>query len=115
MRCLVLTKINKIPFNASFGTVVAERAFDFICLLFLMAVSLLLEFERFKDFFYPLLFSSKSDTDLRVILMHPLILIGLILSIIGVLILFFFRKKILLNYSILLIKLCRLENIFILR
>jgi len=34
-RCGILYKIEKIPIKSSVGTVVAERAFDLICLLFL--------------------------------------------------------------------------------
>lgn len=60
MRCLVLTRIDKVPFNSSFGTVVAERAFDFICLLLLIAVSFLLEFDRFNNFFHDFVFKAQA-------------------------------------------------------
>ena len=43
-RCGILHRIEKIPFKTSIGTVIAERAFDLITLLFLIGVTLLFEF-----------------------------------------------------------------------
>ncbi|WMJ71590.1 lysylphosphatidylglycerol synthase transmembrane domain-containing protein [Cytophagaceae bacterium ABcell3] len=50
-RCVVLTKTDKIPFNASFGTVVAERAFDLLCLIVLLSLAFLMEIDKFGAFF----------------------------------------------------------------
>ena len=94
MRCLVLTRINKVPFNSSFGTVVAERAFDFICLLFLMAFALLLEFERFKDFFLNIVLAKNSNAENTGLLQNPIILTILVLALVMVLTAVVFRKKI---------------------
>jgi hypothetical protein len=47
-----------VPLNSALGSVVAERAFDFLCLLFLIGVSLILEFERFSKLFQEI-FSEK--------------------------------------------------------
>jgi uncharacterized protein (TIRG00374 family) len=40
-RCTVLAKYERIPFQKSFGTVVAERAFDFITFLVLFFINIL--------------------------------------------------------------------------
>ena len=49
-RCLMLNKMNKAPFNATFGSVVAERVFDMIGLLVLLGVTFVLEFKRVSGF-----------------------------------------------------------------
>ncbi|MBW8049009.1 MAG: flippase-like domain-containing protein [Cytophagales bacterium] len=50
-RCGILHRIEKIPFKTSIGTVIAERAFDLITLLFLIGVTLLFEFDRLSGLF----------------------------------------------------------------
>jgi glycosyltransferase 2 family protein len=48
-RCVVLTRNKSIPFNTSFGTVIAERAFDFLTLLALIGFVFLVEFNRLSN------------------------------------------------------------------
>ena len=50
-RCGILHRIEKIPFKTSIGTVIAERAFDLVTLLFLIGVTLLFEFDRLSGLF----------------------------------------------------------------
>ncbi|MCK9167749.1 MAG: lysylphosphatidylglycerol synthase transmembrane domain-containing protein [Bacteroidales bacterium] len=45
-RCLPLTRYEKIPFEKSFGTVVAERAFDMIIMVLLFVINILVQFSR---------------------------------------------------------------------
>jgi len=45
-RCGVMNKLEKVPVNESFGTVVAERIFDVIMLFILLCFTLVLEFSR---------------------------------------------------------------------
>lgn len=49
-RALVLQKYNHIPFQKSFGTIIAERIVDLLCLLLLVAMALVLEYHTIKDF-----------------------------------------------------------------
>ncbi len=49
-RCLMLNKMHKAPFNATFGSVVAERVFDLIGLITLIGITFILEFSRISDF-----------------------------------------------------------------
>ncbi len=49
-RCGTLAKYSKIPFNALAGTVVAERIFDMICLLALIFLTILFQFNFLQDF-----------------------------------------------------------------
>ncbi len=57
-RCGTLNRLERVPVNVSFGTVVAERIFDFLVLLLLIALAFVLEFNRLSDFFMAF-FSSK--------------------------------------------------------
>ncbi len=50
-RCGTLYKLEKVPVNLSFGTVVAERVFDVLFLLILIGLNFLLEFDRLSTFF----------------------------------------------------------------
>lgn len=50
-RAGTLYKLEGIPVNAGFGTVVAERIFDVITLLLLIGLNFLLEFDRLSGFF----------------------------------------------------------------
>ncbi|MEZ4801778.1 MAG: lysylphosphatidylglycerol synthase transmembrane domain-containing protein [Gelidibacter sp.] len=51
LRAGVLTNYEGIPFEKAFGTIVAERVADFIILLFIVAITLILQF----DFIYAIL------------------------------------------------------------
>ncbi len=51
-RCVTLNRTHKIPFNKLLGTVIVERGFDFIVLIFLTAISVLLEFAKIKTTVY---------------------------------------------------------------
>jgi hypothetical protein len=50
-RCGFLQRMERIPLNTSFGTVVAERLFDLISLLVLLLLNFVLEFDRLSGFF----------------------------------------------------------------
>ena len=45
VRCTVLAKYEKIPFPLAFGTVIAERAFDLLCLLLIFLITLFSQFD----------------------------------------------------------------------
>lgn len=50
-RCGTLYKLDKVPVNLGFGTVVAERVFDVLVLLVLIGLNFILEFDRLSTFF----------------------------------------------------------------
>lgn len=50
-RCGTLYRLAAVPVNVSFGTVVAERLFDVLMLLILLAATFVLEFDRLSQFF----------------------------------------------------------------
>lgn len=57
-RCYNLYKLEKTPVEVSFGTVVVERIVDVICLLILIAVSFVVEWDKLKAFIDSLNISS---------------------------------------------------------
>ncbi len=59
-RCAVLKRTDNVPIDKAFGTVVAERAFDFICLISLIGLSLILEFNRLTTFFSEKVFNNNT-------------------------------------------------------
>lgn len=50
-RCGTLYRLERIPVNLSFGTVVAERIFDVLVLLVMIGLNFILEFDRLSTFF----------------------------------------------------------------
>ena len=53
-RCGTLNRLERVPVNVSFGTVVAERIFDVVALLLLIGLAFVLEFGRLSNFFIDL-------------------------------------------------------------
>ena len=53
-RCGTLNRLERVPVNVSFGTVVAERIFDVVVLLLLIGLAFVLEFGRLSNFFIDL-------------------------------------------------------------
>lgn len=49
-RALVLQKYQKIPFDKGFGTIIAERVIDMVCLLVFVAIAFILQYNQLKDF-----------------------------------------------------------------
>ena len=45
-RCGVLTKYEKIPFTEAFGTVIAERVIDLLCLIIIFFATLFFQFNE---------------------------------------------------------------------
>ncbi|TLV00740.1 lysylphosphatidylglycerol synthase transmembrane domain-containing protein [Dyadobacter luticola] len=50
-RCGTLYRLERIPVNLSFGTVVAERIFDVLVLLVMIGLNFVFEFDRLSTFF----------------------------------------------------------------
>lgn len=50
-RATILTNYENVPFQKGFGTIVAERVADFIVMLFIIALTLVIQFEFILNFF----------------------------------------------------------------
>ncbi|MBX2899499.1 MAG: flippase-like domain-containing protein [Cyclobacteriaceae bacterium] len=57
-RCYNLYKLEKTPIEVSFGTVVVERLVDLVCLLILIAISFVIEWNKLKGFIETLPFAT---------------------------------------------------------
>ncbi|MGZ4057966.1 MAG: lysylphosphatidylglycerol synthase transmembrane domain-containing protein, partial [Bacteroidia bacterium] len=55
-RCGLLTKYEKVPFTAGFGTVISERALDVVCLIVIFFTTLGIEFDRISGIANDLIF-----------------------------------------------------------
>ena len=77
-RCNNLHKLEKTPVDVSFGTVVVERIIDLVCLLFLIALAFILEWDRLIAFIETLPIGSGDGTSKTSLLIY--ILAGLVLS-----------------------------------
>lgn len=82
-RCGTLYRLERVPVNLSFGTVVAERIFDVIILLIMIGLNFVLEFDRlskfFTDFFMSKLSSGESNSSgslLLIILLGGLVAVA---------------------------------------
>ncbi|HEX9955700.1 MAG TPA: lysylphosphatidylglycerol synthase transmembrane domain-containing protein [Fibrella sp.] len=63
-RCGTLNRLEGVPVNVSFGTVVAERIFDVLMLVVVIGLTLVLEFTRLSDMVFGL-FAGKGGNDSR--------------------------------------------------
>jgi uncharacterized protein (TIRG00374 family) len=92
-RCGVLKRTDNVNMSASFGTVVAERIFDFLGLLSLIFLGLVLEYDRLNSFFSDFInekFDGINMTSgkLTVIVLFGFILVG------GLISLWWFRERV---------------------
>lgn len=65
-RCGSLQRLEDVPFEKSFGAVVAERLIDVVVLALLIGLNLLLEFDRISLFFFELIGDKLKNTPLLI-------------------------------------------------
>ncbi len=88
-RCYTIHRLDKIPFDKSFGTVIAERAVDVIFLLLFIGIAFLVEFGSLIDFFNSLDFSGgESDGPSPVLFVF---IVVVILIVVAVLLIYFLK------------------------
>lgn len=61
LRCSFLMKYEKIPFQKSFGTIIAERALDLVIFIILFFTGLIIEFDRLYGYFQQTVLSPMQD------------------------------------------------------
>lgn len=92
-RCGVLKRTDNVNMSASFGTVVAERVFDFLSLLSLIFLGLLLEFDRLNTFFSDFINEKFDGINMTSGKLAVLVLFGFIL-VGGLISLWWFRERV---------------------
>jgi glycosyltransferase 2 family protein len=93
-RCGILARYEKIPFVEGFGTVIAERALDVVCVIILFFIMLGLEFKRIYGIADDLIFSRVAGK-LDVLMQKQLFLIiAFSVILFSIALLIYFRKKI---------------------
>ena len=88
-RCTVLNRTDKIPIQTLVGTVIAERAFDLVCLIIILILTVFMNISLFGGFFYDNIFEPIGNK-LAPLFQNSIISI---LVIIGTLAVFFFVLK----------------------
>ncbi|MFN8296138.1 MAG: lysylphosphatidylglycerol synthase transmembrane domain-containing protein [Chitinophagales bacterium] len=84
MRCTILYKYENVPVEKSIGTMVLERIIDLVCILILGGIILLLEYQRFYQFFADM-FAKVNFVKLGII--------AVVVVAIGGIVFFFLNKK----------------------
>ena len=93
-RCGILNRYEKVPFTEGFGSVIAERALDVVCLLILFFITLGLEFKKISGIANDLIFTNVSNKFHALMQKQTFLIIGGIILFAGAAIVFYFRKKI---------------------
>jgi uncharacterized protein (TIRG00374 family) len=93
-RCALLNKYENVPFTQGFGTVIVERAFDFVCLLLIFFFILLLEFGKIYGIADQLIFQTVMHKTAALMQHKTVLLLLLAFGVIVIIALFYFRKKI---------------------
>lgn len=111
-RCYNLLKLEKTPVEVSFGTVVAERVVDVLCLIILIGLSFIVEWDKLMAFINTLPFSSGGGGIYKWLIVGGVGIGGLIAAI------YFFRrneklKKIVLGFKEGLLAVFKLDNSFV--
>lgn len=90
VRCTLLKTRQKVSFDTSLGTVVAERLFDLICLVFLLTVTIFWQYDILFAFTQKILSGFVSDK----VSFQQILYILLGIAVISVFLFFFIRQKI---------------------
>lgn len=91
-KCTVLAKYEKVPADKMVGTVIAERAFDLLCLIVLIFLTLFLQFELISSFaksLYERLFVDENGAFIWI----RIIILGLLALLLFIVLVKLLRKK----------------------
>lgn len=93
-RCLSVKKQDKIPFMQLLGTVIIERVIDIICLLIVLLLTLLLQFNQIIDFFTINVFNPIYNGIIcKIIAGNSIVLIAVVAALLITSILFYYFRK----------------------
>jgi uncharacterized protein (TIRG00374 family) len=93
-RCGVLTRYEKVPFIEGFGTVIAERAIDMLCLILIFLAILGLEFEKISGIAHSIVLDPLSEK-MHLLMQKQNLLVAIAFFVLIILaVLWYFRVKI---------------------
>ncbi len=88
-KCTVLAKYEKVPADKLVGTIIAERAFDMVCLILIVFITLGLQYDVIYPFARDLYIKIFTDANGQFIWMRIIVALGIILAgIVAVIILY---------------------------
>lgn len=90
LKCTILAKYEKIPADKLVGTIIAERAFDMLCLMILFVVTFLVQIDLATHYLNQLINRFQNQDEAS----HTGFKILLSVLVVGILVILFFRKKI---------------------
>lgn len=87
-RCVVLSRKEKIPFNALFGSVVAERVFDLVVLIFIVLSVLLVQMKEIGGFLNKVLIKPLLGNNTGNVMAIVIVVLSIIFLVIAFIIIF---------------------------
>ena len=93
-RCGLLSKYENVPFTEGFGSVIAERAFDMVCLIIIFFLVFSFEFGKISGIANDLIFTTVTNKWHSLMEHHTLLIILGVIALMAVAGFFYFRKKI---------------------
>lgn len=93
-RCGMLTQYEKVPFVQGFGSVIAERAMDVVCVIILFFMTLAIEFTKISGIANDLIFAPVSDKFHALMQKRIFVIVFCIIVFAGIAAFLYFRNKI---------------------
>ena len=91
LKCTILARYEKVPADKLVGTIVAERAFDMICLLILMVVTIITQTGLIGDFIYNLAAENVGSKARGLSVTKIVIAVGILIALVGLMV-YVFKK-----------------------
>lgn len=93
-RCGLLTRYEKVPFVQGFGTVIAERALDVVCVILLFFITLGIEFTKISGIAADLVFTPLSAKLHKLMQNQVFVIVAAVIVLAGIALFFYFRRQI---------------------
>jgi uncharacterized protein (TIRG00374 family) len=93
-RCGILNTYEDVPFTEGFGSVIAERAFDLLCLILIFLIAFVMQFDKIYGIADTLVFTRLSGMSTKLLQQKLVVTAVLVLLLIISGFLFYFRRKI---------------------
>ncbi len=92
-RCGMMNQYEKVPFTEGFGTVIAERALDLLCLVLIFFIALIIEFDKIYGLANEMVFTPLGNKFSILLEKKTTLIIVFVLTVLFIFLFFYFRKK----------------------